>query len=95
MAEGDYGIQLPITISGATVTALDSLRFSFKNRMNGNAILEKTLFPVENVTALVFTEAESELFSVGQYVYKADWYQDGVFMCNIIPSGIFKVVDKA
>lgn len=95
MAEGDFGIALPARVKGATVSAGDSIKFTFKTCINGITILEKDLIPVNNAVTLELTEAESGLFAVGNYVYKADWYQDGVFMCNIVPCGIFKVVDKA
>lgn len=95
MAEGDYGIKLPFTVSGATLLDGDSIRFTFKNSINGIAILEKeyTLF-VNNSAELEFTEEESALFSVGNYVYNMDWYHDGNFMCNLIPHGVLRVVDK-
>lgn len=31
----------------------------------------------------------------GFYTYSLDWYQDGAFLCNIIPAGEFRVVVKA
>lgn len=93
-AEGDYGIQLPITVSGTTLTSSDTLKFTFKGATNGTTVLEKELAPTNNTVNLEFTAAESELFEVGVYVYSLDWYQNGIFMCNLIPKGIFKVVDK-
>ena len=95
MAEGDFGVPLPATISGITMTASDTLKFVFKDGVNGNTILEKEYTPSDNTLVLEFTEAESTLFAVGQYVYRLDWYQGGVFMNNIILAGAFKVVDKA
>ena len=96
MAEGDYGIQLPVTINGTTLTEHDSLKFVFKTRKNGNTILEKEYTADgENTVNLEFTESESARFPVGLYAYSLDWYQDGVFMCNIILCSLFKVVDKA
>lgn len=95
MAEGDYGVPLPILVVGAELTASDSLKFIFKSKVNGSAILEKEYVPVDNALTLELTEAETALFSVGQYVYSVDWYQSGVFNCNIIPMGILRVVDKA
>ena len=96
MAEGDYGIKLPVTISGATLSASDSLRFTFKNQMNGDIMLVKDFDNVQQSTVnLELTEAESALFPVGNYVYSLDWFQDGNFMCNIIPTASIKVVDKA
>lgn len=94
-AEGDYGIQLPVTVSGTTLTASDTLKFTFKNTVNGTTVLEKEYTPTNNTVELEFTASESELFIVGAYVYSLDWYQNGVFMCNLLPAGILKVVDKA
>lgn len=96
MAEGDWGIQLPITITGTTFTAADEMKLTIKTALNGNTILEKTFSDLTDNTAnLELTEAESALLPVGSYVYRLDWYQDGAFMCNIIPVATLKVVDKA
>ena len=96
MAEGDYGIALPITITGVTLGERDSIRITLKTGMNGTVILEKEFSDIsENTVTLEFTDAETELFPVGAYVYALDWYQDGSFMCNIIPCASLKVVDKA
>lgn len=96
MAEGDYGIKLPITISGATLAAGDSVRFTIKQHQNGTAIIEKDYSTFsEGAFDFELTESESALLRVGNYVYSLDWYQDGNFMCNIIPTALFRVVDKA
>ena len=96
MAEGDFGISLPVTISGVTLGNQDSVKLTFKATANGEAILEKNFSSiVDNTVSLEFTEEESELFPVGAYVYSLDWYQNGNFMCNIIPAASLKVVDKA
>ena len=56
----------------------------------------KTYTNIQNNTIdFELTDSETELLPVGVYAYSLDWYQDGAFMCNIIPSGLFKVVDKA
>ena len=95
MAEGDYGIALPVTISGTTLTENDSIRFTFKNNPNGETILTKEYTEIsQNTVQLVLSEAESELFPIGVYFFSLDWYQSGVFMCNIIPQAVLKVVDK-
>lgn len=95
MTEGDYGIKLPVTISGTTLGAGDSVKLIFKAKQNGDELLVKDFDSItDNTVDLDLTEAESALFSVGSYVYSLDWYQDGNFMCNIIPSAILKVVDK-
>lgn len=95
MAEGDYGISLPVTVSGATMTDNDTLKFTFLAAKNGDTILEKEYTPANNTVSLEFTEAESALFPPKTYLYRLDWYQDGNFMCNVIPGAVFKVVDKA
>lgn len=95
MAEGDYGIELPVTVSGATLSGSDTLKFVFLAAKNGRTILEKEYTPANNSVSLEFTEAESALFPPQAYLYRLDWYQDGAFMCNVIPEAVFKVVDKA
>lgn len=96
MTEGDWGIQLPVTISGTTLTASDELRLTIKTAINGETIVSKNYSDIsENTVNLELTEAESALLPVGTYVYLLDWYQSGAFMCNIIPSALFKVVEKA
>ena len=96
MTEGDYGIKLPVTISGTTLAAGDSVKLTFKAKQNGDELLVKDFDSItDNTVDLKLTESEAALFPVGSYVYSLDWYQDGNFMCNIIPSAILKVVDKA
>lgn len=96
MAEGDFGMELPVTVSGVTLGENDSLLFTFKDNANGNTILTKQFSNVsQNTVNLVFSSSESALFSVGIYVYSLDWYQSGHFMCNIILRSTLQVVDKA
>lgn len=96
MAEGDWGIQLPITISGTEFSANDEVKLTIKTTMNGTTVLEKTFSSIiDNTMNLELTEAETALLTIGTYVYSLDWYQDGAFMCNIIPVATLKVVDKA
>lgn len=96
MTEGDYGIALPVEIKGTTLGAQDSIKLTFKTAVNGDEILSKDFNGItDNTVSLELTEEESALFPVGSYVYCLDWYQNGNFMCNIIPSAQFKVVDKA
>ena len=95
-AEGDWGIQLPVTVSGITLTANDRLRFVFKKAKNDETpLLEKEYTPSDNAANLELTEAESALFQTGGYVYVLDLYQSGSFLCNLVPSSSLKVVDKA
>lgn len=94
MTEGDWGVKLPVTVTGVTFTANDSVRI--KIQRDETTIIEKEYTNItQNTFDLEFTEAESALLPVGSYLYSLDWYQSGAFMCNIIPSGMFLVGDKA
>ena len=96
MTEGDFGLQLPVTISGTTLTSSDEVLFILKDKLNGTEILRKTYDNIsKNTVNLEITEAETARLPVGSYVYSLDWYQNGAFMCNIIPCAAFKVVEKA
>lgn len=95
MAEMDYGLKLPVIINGATFAENDEVKLTIKTAVNGETLIEKTYGAiVDNTVDFELTEAESSLLPVGCYVYRLDWYQDGAFMCNIIPYASFKVVDK-
>ena len=94
MTEGDWGVQLPVTVSGVTFSASDSVRIVIKK--GETALVSKEYTNIaQNTVNLELTEAQSALLPVGSYVYSLDWYQNGAFMCNIIPTAVFKVVDKA
>lgn len=94
--EGDWGIAELVKIHGAEITENDSFKFTFKTKRNGELILEKIYTDLEeNTIELSLTEQESQLFPVGSYVYSLDWYQNGLFLCNIVECGSLKVVDKA
>lgn len=96
MTEGDYGIILPITVSGVTLTAQDEIQITIKSQVNGTDMLVKTYGSIQNNTInFELTEEETALFPVGAYVYRMDWYQSGAFMCCLIECATFKVVDKA
>ena len=96
MAEGDFGIALPMTISGPTFTASDEIKMTVKDSMNGTTLLEKTFSDIQNNTiSIELTSSETAQLPVGNYVYSIDWYQEGHFLCNIVPASKFKVVDKA
>lgn len=96
MVEGDFGLALPFDVKGTDITANDVLRFTFKDKLNGETLLTKEYTNIQqNSASLEFTEAESALFPVGDYVYSLDWYQDGLFMGNLVKCAAFKVVEKA
>lgn len=95
MTEGDFGVELPIKVSGTTFALSDEIKFTLKNRMNGDELLTKTFSNIaDNTINLELTEEESDKLEVGTYLYSLDWFQDGAFLCNIIPSATLKVVDK-
>lgn len=95
MTEGDWGVALPFTVAGATLGESDVLKFTFKDKANGETVLVKEYGSiVRNTVALELTETESELFTPGVYHYTLDWYQDGSFLCCVVSDGILKVVDK-
>ena len=95
MAEGDYGVSVPITIRGVTFDVQDSVKVTVKTAKNGTEIFHKDYSNVQdNTIQFSLTEAQSELLPVGQYVYVIDWYRDLVFMYNVLPAATLKVVDK-
>lgn len=96
MCEGDFGVRLPITITGPTFSTADTVKLTIKTAVNGDTILEKDFSDIsQNTVNLILTATESALLPVGNYVYCLDWYQSGQFLCNIIPTAFYKVVDKA
>lgn len=95
MAEGDFGLTLPITIGGTELSSADTIRLTIKAVKDGEAIIERDMIPTDNTVNFTITAAETSDLPAGVYVYSLDWYQNGHFMCNIIPVGVFKVVDKA
>lgn len=96
MAEGDYGMSLPVTISGITLTANDHIRITILAAQNGETVMEKDYSNIQdNTFSLVFTEQESAALRPKSYVYRMDIYQGGSFLCNVIPVANFKVVDTA
>ncbi len=106
MTEGDYGIRLPITINGITFSANDALRFTIKRGGHGQCcdagisgiqtIVTKSFSNIQNNTLnFELTKEETDRLPHGAYIYSLDWYQQNQFMCNLVPSSSFKVVDKA
>lgn len=95
MTAGDYGVELPISISGVTLGASDSILFTLKSA-HYTTVLTKTFTNIQNNTVgLVLTSADSESLLAGDYIYTLDWYQSGQFMCNLVEGAAFKVVAKA
>lgn len=96
MTEGDYGIDLPITLTGSNFSSGDVAEFVIKSAVNGTTKVTKTITSVENdVININLDSTDTAALPVGTYVYGLDWYRSGEFMCNIIPYATFKVVEKA
>lgn len=95
MTKGDYGLALPITLTGTELSANDRMEIRFKSNKTGKVMLKKNLTPLDNTIELEFTAEETQKFAVGAYSWALDWYQDDRFMCNVIPNASFKVVAKA
>ena len=93
--EKDWGIQLPIKIEGIEFTDHDQILFTLKTEIDGELVFTKTFDHIsENTISLSLTEEETNMLTVRDYAYSLDWYQDGAFLCNIIPTAIFRVVNK-
>lgn len=93
MTVGDYGIDLPITVTGVQFGENDAIRFRVAD--GSDERLNKVFDHIsDNTFNVKLTKADSDALPVGQYRYALDWFRDHVFMCNIIPSGEFKVVGK-
>lgn len=96
MDEGDWGVELPILVSGITITESDSLRLSILDGYDGPAIITKRFSDITgNTINLVLTKAESAKLQPRSYVWRLDWYQDDNFQCNLIKGASFKVVNGA
>lgn len=96
MAEHDFGNDLTIKVKDVTFENGDTLVFDIKTQMNGETILTKTFTSIiNNSVVLNLTEEDSAKLPIGTYVYSLDIFRDGVRLCNIIPVGLFRVVDKA
>ncbi len=97
MVEGDYGLTLPITVRGTTLAAGDLISFKVKKLSNRETVLDKTFADADienNTFSLEITSTETARLPADDYVYILDWYRNGMFMCNIIRDGVFRVEAK-
>ena len=95
MCEGDFGVSLPFVIKGITIGGSDVVRLTVKKTKNGSPLIEKEYTSIsQNTINISFTEDESMLLKVGNYVYSLDWYQGDTFMYNIVNNAKLKVEDK-
>lgn len=96
MVEGEYGVDLPLTITGVELTANDEIRLTIKRDRKGDVAVEKSYSNIQEGTINVrLTEAESSALRVGKYQYSLAWYQEGAFLCYLIEKAPFEVVDAA
>lgn len=95
MTEGDFGLSLPITISGPVFESTDKLSLIIKKVANGTELLKKEYSNIEdNKFDFVLTEEETKKLSPCKYGYTLDWYRNDEFLCNIVKDGCFIVEDK-
>lgn len=95
MTQGDYGVVLPIHITGVTLTSNDRFRIVINDPATCATVLEKDYTSVsDNTIALELSEEESALLYPKKYTYSLDWYQSGSFLCNLVPRGTLKVGAK-
>ena len=98
MTEGDYGIVLPITLitDEETITSDDSFVIKIFEEINGEPLVTKNYTDIQdNTIEFSLTEEETILLPVGSYYYDLDWYQNDVFMNNLIAKEYYEVVEKA
>ena len=96
MTEGDFGLALPLTISGVTIGQDDEIKLSIKKTANEeDIVLSKKYVNIEsNKIDFVLTEEDSKLLKPFIYVYTLDWYREDKFLCSIVRNGVFEVEDK-
>lgn len=95
MSEGDYGVALPFTFSGISIASQDELKLTIMDPKDDTTIIEKTFSNIQNNSFnLELTSSESELLNPGNYVYLIDWYQEGHFLCNLLPATRWVVMGK-
>ena len=98
MTEGDYGITLPITLvtDDELITSDDSFSIKIFSEINGEPLVSKSYTDIQdNTIEFSLTEEETLLLPVGEYYYDLDWYQNGIFMDNLIAKEFYGVIEKA
>ena len=95
MTEGDFGLSLPITITGGEISNEEEIKFSIK-KINGEEIIQPKIYKNinNNTFNLAFDKTESDLLKKGTYLYYLDWYKSDEFLGNVINGEIFEVEGK-
>lgn len=95
MVEKEFGISLPIIITGATISSNETIEFTIKKNDGTNLIEPKKYLNVENNTFdLMFSKEESVEMKPGTYFYSIDWYNGDIFLANIVKNELFVVEDR-
>ena len=96
MTEGDFGNVLPITVNIGEITSDDCFAIKIFKELNTKPILSKPYSNIQsNTIEFSLTQEETFLLPTGKYFYDLDWYQNGVFMCNLVKKKLYSVEDKA
>lgn len=95
MDVNDYGIQLPIDVTGATFALTDKMRFEIKKSKDSDVLFSKDyLNELDNSSKFRFffelTQEESIQFSPGNYIYFVKYVKDDIVR-DTIGSDDFKV----
>lgn len=95
MIEGEYGLELPITITGTDIAYDEQIKFVVKDS-SGEIKIEKAYANIaDNVINFSLTQMESNLLVANKkYTYSIDWYKNGEFLGNIINGHDFNVEEK-
>lgn len=93
MVEGDWGVALPLTITGITIAQNDEIIFTVRKLRKTPPLVEKTATGTGTIN-VVLTEEESAGLKIGKYRYTIDWKQGGAFEANLLRQGVFEVVAK-
>lgn len=95
MIEGDYGLELPITITGAEISPDESIKFTIRDN-SGETKIEKIYTNIiDNIINFSLTKTEAaKLKSNKKYFYSIDWYRNEEFLGNVINGNEFNVEEK-
>lgn len=95
MTEKNYGLHLPIKITGATIQKNDTLEFYIKQTGAKESVIQNKYDNInENTIDFVLTKEQSEKLKVGIYQYSIDWYRDNIFLNTIVNGYPFEVEKK-
>ncbi len=99
MIEGDFGLILPIELQvedDETISSEDVFQIKIYKKINHEAIIEKNYTNIQdNTINFQLSKSESNILTVGNYLYDLDWYQGNLFLGNIIAKAYLTVREKA